>query len=41
MCKKEQHPRAGQDTQHVPNEQHARAGWNTYTSVKITPILQR
>ena len=29
MCIKEQHPRAGQNTQHVLDEQHTRAGRNT------------
>ena len=36
----EQHPRAGQNTQHVFDEEHTRAGRNTQPSTKSKKLIK-
>ena len=40
MCIKEQHPRAGQNTQHVLDEQHTRAGRITQPSTNVGEVYK-
>ena len=39
MCIDEQHPRAGQNTQHVLDKQHPRAGRNTQPLTKSKKLI--